>query len=270
MPGYAQLVLGPAGCGKSTYSARIEEHAHAKRRQLHVVNLDPAAENFFYNVAIDVRDLISVDEVMGEMHLGPNGALVFCMEYLVQNFDWLKDQLDQYIEDSYFVFDCPGQIELYSHGIVMKQLAETLQQWGFRVCSIYLVDAMFVSEVSKYISAALAAMSCMLQLELPHINVITKCDLVDSDSYEKLLIPGSQLMYELNKVTSPAFQNLNGANCSLLDDFSMVQFIPHDPTDEESLDLILLQVDNAIQWGEDNEPNPKDYNFGDEETDEGD
>jgi len=30
----------------------------------------------------DIRDLISVDDVMedGELHMGPNGGLIFCME----------------------------------------------------------------------------------------------------------------------------------------------------------------------------------------------
>ena len=43
-----------------------------------------------------------------ELSFGPNGALVFCMEYLVQNLDWLHEQLSEG-EDDYFLFDCPGQ-----------------------------------------------------------------------------------------------------------------------------------------------------------------
>lgn len=34
---------------------------------------DPAAENFGYPVSIDVRDLITLEDVMEEMKLGPNG-----------------------------------------------------------------------------------------------------------------------------------------------------------------------------------------------------
>ncbi len=43
-----------------------------------------------------------------EMHLGPNGALVFCMEYLAENLEWLEEQLGEG-EDDYILFDCPGQ-----------------------------------------------------------------------------------------------------------------------------------------------------------------
>lgn len=69
------------------------------RRRIHVANLDPAAEHFRYDVAFDVRDLISVDDVMDELQLGPNGSLVYCMEYLLQNMDWLEENLDNYDDD---------------------------------------------------------------------------------------------------------------------------------------------------------------------------
>ncbi len=55
-----------------------------------MVNLDPAAEEFGYDVAFDVRDLITLADVMEELSLGPNGGLVYCMEYLLDNLDWLQ------------------------------------------------------------------------------------------------------------------------------------------------------------------------------------
>lgn len=36
----------------------------------------------------------------------------------------------------------------------------------------------FVSDVTKYISGCMASLSAMIQLELPHINVLTKVDLL--------------------------------------------------------------------------------------------
>lgn len=47
---------------------------------------------------------------MEELELGPNGGLVYCMEYLLDNLDWLKDELDKFDEDEYIIFDCPGQV----------------------------------------------------------------------------------------------------------------------------------------------------------------
>lgn len=36
---FAQLVIGPAGCGKSTYCNTIQQHCHACGRSVHVFNL---------------------------------------------------------------------------------------------------------------------------------------------------------------------------------------------------------------------------------------
>eukprot|EP00958_Prasinococcus_capsulatus_P000742 scaffold51_cov401-Prasinococcus_capsulatus_cf.AAC.48 len=43
----------------------------------------------------DVRDLVSLQEVMEELGLGPNGGLLYCMEYLEENLDeWLAEALE--------------------------------------------------------------------------------------------------------------------------------------------------------------------------------
>lgn len=55
-------------------------------------------------------DLISLEDAMEELELGPNGGLVYCMEYLLDNMDWLKDELDKFDDDEYIIFDCPGQV----------------------------------------------------------------------------------------------------------------------------------------------------------------
>lgn len=79
---YAQLVMGPAGSGKSTYCNLLHKHCEVIGRQVKVVNLDPAAEYFEYPLTADIRDLIQLDDVMDDetLHFGPNGGLLFCME----------------------------------------------------------------------------------------------------------------------------------------------------------------------------------------------
>lgn len=42
------------------------------------------------------------------LRFGPNGGLVFCMEYFANNFDWLEESLG-HVEDDYILFDCPGK-----------------------------------------------------------------------------------------------------------------------------------------------------------------
>lgn len=46
---------------------------------------------------------------MEEFELGPNGGLVYCMEYLLANFNWLEERLLA-LGSQYILFDCPGQV----------------------------------------------------------------------------------------------------------------------------------------------------------------
>jgi GTPase SAR1 family protein len=111
-------------------------------------------------VSVDVKELISLEDVMEEMELGPNGGLVFCMEYLIDHFDWLHDELEQLGNDAYVIFDCPGQIELYSHVPVMRALVTELQRIDFAMAAVYLLDAQFMVDPSKYMSVSEGARAC--------------------------------------------------------------------------------------------------------------
>ncbi|XP_058614372.1 GPN-loop GTPase 3 [Onychostoma macrolepis] len=257
MPRYAQLVMGPAGSGKSTYCATMLEHCQNLNRSVQVVNLDPAAEHFEYPVMADIRELIQVDDVMEDdsLRFGPNGGLIFCMEYFSNNFDWLEESLG-HVEDDYILFDCPGKRSSCTHLPVMKQLVEQLQQWEFRVCGVFLVDSQFMVETFKFISGVMAALSAMVMLEIPQVNIMTKMDLLSPKSkkeIEKYLDPDMYSMMEDNSVslTSKKFRKLTKAICGLIDDYSMVRFLPFDRTDEEGINIVLQHIDFSIQYGED-------------------
>lgn len=263
MPRYGQLVMGPAGSGKSTYCSNMQHYCEELRRTVHVVNLDPAAEHFDYSVLVDIRELINIEDVMEDPDLkfGPNGGLVFCMEYLAKNMDWLHEQLDD-IEDDYILFDCPGQIELYTHIPVMRQIVDTLRNWNFNLCAIFTVDSQFMIEASKFVSGVLSALSTMITLEIPHVNVMTKIDLLSKKAKKELdryLEPNMSTLLadEFNDMKHGSkFHKLNALMAQMVDDYGLVTFMPLDISedDNDSLNDILLQVDMAIQYGEDLEP----------------
>ncbi len=326
---YAQFVVGPAGSGKSTYcftmqNAMASEGSHRLRGL--VVNLDPGQERTEeqekqYPFDLDVRELISVSDVLEELDFGPNGALVFCMEHLVENMEWLKDGLDEIggSDDEYFIFDCPGQIELYTHIPVLRTIVEKLQSWNITVCVVHVIDALFIDDSTKFISGALLALTSMMQLQAPAINVISKCDIKSAtfgggrkrDPYRNLVgggldpnnvtldslqraehefdqqqqadqqaignedseflnvddpeyfNPDSLTLKEsiFNSNAHPKFKRLSTKICDLLDNYSLVNFLPLNITDEESITAVLLQTDMAVQYGEDLEP--RDVNFDD-------
>ena len=53
---------------------------------------------------------------------------------------------------------------------------------GWAVCCVYCLDCQFIAEVSKFVAGSLQALSAMVLLELPHVNVLTKVDLLTPDS----------------------------------------------------------------------------------------
>jgi len=82
--------------------------------------------------------------------LGPNGGLVYCMEYLQANLDWLEDQLTA-LDTHYIIFDCPGQVELYTHHTGFKAILDTIaKNLNCRLCSVHLVDAFYCWYVLKH------------------------------------------------------------------------------------------------------------------------
>lgn len=51
-------------------------------------------------------------------------GMLYCMEYLASNLDWLQEQLAAHAAGgaSYFLFDCPGQVELFTGQEAFKQV----------------------------------------------------------------------------------------------------------------------------------------------------
>ncbi|KNA08931.1 hypothetical protein SOVF_158310 [Spinacia oleracea] len=262
--GYAQLVIGPAGSGKSTYCSSLYRHCETMRRTINIINLDPAAENFDYPVAVDIRELINLEDVMEELGLGPNGGLIYCMEELEDNLDdWLTEKLDDFLDDDYLVFDCPGQIELFSHVPVLKNFVEHLKRKNFNVCVVYLLDSQFMTDVTKFISGCLSSLSAMVQLELPHVNILSKMDLVkNKKDLDDFLNPEPHmLLSQLNRRMAPQFEKLNKALIDLVDEYSMVSFIPLDLRKDDSIQYVLSQIDMSIQYGEDADVKVKDFDI---------
>ncbi|XP_050519979.1 GPN-loop GTPase 3 [Daktulosphaira vitifoliae] len=273
---YAQLVMGPAGSGKSTYCSAIAQHFENERNPVTIVNLDPAAERFDYSPTVDIRELIHIDDAMEDelLHFGPNGGLVFCMEYLMENQEWFKEQLGD-DDDDYIIFDLPGQIELYTHMKTIKQLAELLQNWGFNVCSVMLVDSQFMVDGPKFISGTMAALSVMINLELPHINVLSKMDLLSKTARKHLdnfLEPDPRALLsdvKSNTAWGKKYCYLSKRIGQMIEDYSLVRFVPLNIKDENSIADLQLTISTMIQFGEDQDVRMTDFDQPDPEDNDG-
>ena len=224
---YGQIVIGAPGAGKTTYCDGMQQYLKLLGRECYVVNLDPANEvpntnennvdgdeesaaekqqqeegeqcntQLPYETILDVcQDIISLDAVMSELHLGPNGGLLYCMEYIEHHLGevlkLLKERLgiptegniQQHASRAYLLFDLPGQVELTAHSNVVSKIAQRLvKELDLRLVCVQLVDgAVCLTDVSKFIGAALVCTSSMMRLELPCVNVLSKMDLLQSNS----------------------------------------------------------------------------------------
>lgn len=197
--------------------------------------------------------LITVADVMEHMKLGPNGALIYCMEYLEENFDWLLDQLKR-IADNYFIFDCPGQVELYTHHQSMTRIFNKLQSLGYHLCTVHLIDSHYCSEPTKFISTLLLSLNTMLQMGLPHVNVLSKADLLKQyesrlafsiDFYTQVLDLNYLLEALDNTPGMQKYRKLNAAIVSMVEDYGLVTFQPLDVERKDSLLRLKNIIDKA-------------------------
>ncbi|EJF56546.1 cytoplasmic protein [Dichomitus squalens LYAD-421 SS1] len=248
---FGEVVCGSPGSGKSTYCYGKHQLFTALSRPIAIVNLDPANENIPYPCAIDIGSLIKLEDVMNEFGLGPNGGMLYCMEYLEANYDWLEDRLKELDKDDYVLFDLPGQVELSTNHSSVKNIIRRLTKSGFRLAAVHLCDAHYVTDASKYVSVLMLSLRAMLHLELPHINVLSKIDLIqqygDLDFNLDFYTEVQDLSYLENLLSqqSPRYAALNMAICSLIEDFGLVGFETLAVEDKESMLHLTRIIDKA-------------------------
>ena len=119
-------------------------------------------------------------------------------------------------------------------------------------------------------------MSAMIMLECSHLNILSKVDLVKGEVARgrlKQFLRGDTSVFD-SGLEDPApaveggvedkegdggvmvrqrgrFGRLNEAIVRLVEDFGMVEFLPLDVSDHESVETILSYIDDCTQWAED-------------------
>ena len=204
----------------------------------------------------------------------------------MENLDFLHEAIEPLSEEYMIIIDMPGQIELYTHVPVVPALARYMSRAGslnINLCATYLLESTFVMDRAKFFSGTLSAMSAMILLELPHINILSKMDLIKGTMRRKeikrFLDPDPSLLDDDQNnpadsqrglvsarkrridpaatesvMSGGSFARLNKAVGQLISDFSMVSFLQLDGKKEDSIGAILSYIDDAIQYHESQEP----------------
>lgn len=177
------FVTGPAGTGKSTFCASMKEWLIRNGYDVAVFNLDPGAEFIPYEADFDIRELISLEQIMSEYNLGPNGAQIVAADLLLENLPKIESVVEQF-QDYYVIFDTPGQIELFSfrHGgpILVEKLSSGKAMLAF------IADSVLASSPSGYISQKMLFASVMSRFYKPMLFVLNKTDLISNQDVEEI------------------------------------------------------------------------------------
>ena len=168
--------VGTAGSGKSTLVSSFKEWLENMSYDAITVNLDPGAEFLPYTPDIDIRENISLESVMQNYNLGPNGAQIVAADLMVQEVERIKELIDSYDSD-YTLIDTPGQLELFAFRGSSTQLVTALGEESNAL--IYLFDSVLMKNPESYVSSKFLAMSVMTRFYIPFLGIVSKSDLLE-------------------------------------------------------------------------------------------
>ena len=178
------FVVGTAGAGKSSLVTSFQRWSRFLETEAIAVNLDPGAERVHYDAEFDVRDIISLTEVMNEYDLGPNGAQILAADLVAAQALDVADELHA-LSGELIIVDTPGQVELFAFREASSHLIEVLGQ--DQAAIIYLFDPMLSRSPSGFVSQMLLSSIVEFRLGLPTKNFLSKSDLLDEDELAKIL-----------------------------------------------------------------------------------
>lgn len=176
--------VGTAGSGKSTLVGAYKQWLDDAGVDAIIVNMDPGADTLPYEPDIDIREWISLDEVMQEYSLGPNGAQIVAADLMAFNIKNMMNVLATYKTD-YVLVDTPGQLELFAF---RESSNITVRAFGQQdSLLVYLSDPSLCRSPNGFISAMTLGALVQFRLQLPMINLLSKCDTLTDDDEQRML-----------------------------------------------------------------------------------
>ena len=174
------IILGMAGSGKTTFVRKLEEEIAKSDKESYIINMDPAVHDTLFEPNLDIRDTIKYKDIMLANGLGPNGAIITCLNLFATNINKIVDLLEQKSDLDYIVVDTPGQLEVFSWSASGKLISDSLSLI-FPTVLVYIVDIPRCQNPNTFASNMLYALSIMYKMKLPLILAFNKKDVVRED-----------------------------------------------------------------------------------------
>jgi len=169
---FIAFVIGTAGSGKSFLTSALVEKMRGEKQKVATLNLDPGVVSLPYSPEIDVRDYVTVDAIMEEYGLGPNGALVMATDMIASEAGRIREEIED-LEPDVLIADTPGQMELFAFRVSGPYIAHALSDEPKAI--IYLFDSVFSFNPLNYISNMFLSAAVYIRFMLPQIHVLSKC-----------------------------------------------------------------------------------------------
>lgn len=214
------------------------------------IDLDPSSlEEGGYDISI--KDLVAASEVQKLEGLGPNGAILYSMEFLEQNVQWLSEEISNRIATSsakrqFLLIDFPGQVECYvAYNTIDVILTHLLVEHKHNLCGLLLTEAHNLLDHRSLLCSGLSIAAQQVSLGIPVLLVASKGDLLSVD--QRVLL-NARLEAGITDTLSSmhgvrpfhlAIAEFLDANLSLLP-------LPVSVDDNESLQLLLQEVSRII------------------------
>jgi GTPase SAR1 family protein len=268
------IVVGMAGSGKTTLMAQLQRSLNlngvrtsssslpsssndavtvdeqpsstttTNRATGYAINLDPAAKYIPFTSSIDIRDTVNYIEVMRQHKLGPNGAILTCLNLFATKFDQVmcilerrafgsssleesnKEEEDGNVKDNealeeeavnttssvivpplpldYILIDTPGQIEAFTWSASGTIVTSALATTFPTVLAFVVDTPRCAASVHTFMSNMLYACSMLYRARLPMVIVLNKIDIVGCEFVKEWMEDYESFQEALDDATSSA------------------------------------------------------------------